>query len=538
LLEAGGLEDGRRGRAYAATGDRGRARGAPAVEETAPQLEGAGKAGGPPRAVTAMVTALAPWRPGAADMPGSARWPRLLTAPHPAATGSYGAECAAWGESRGLHPRPSTGSRFWQRLALAGALEHDAAGALCWPVAVISGPRQCGKSWLERMICGWRMSQAGRFGGQEQAVLHVAHKLIAAQEVWRPAARWAKQAGGYRVREANGEQAIEAADGSRWLLQAANDGAGVSFSLCMALIDEGWRVKRAVYEEAIEPAMAEADSPQTWLVSTAGTAESDLMMTYRAAAIATLEDPGDTFLIEYSAPPDPGLDIDDPEVWQAAQPHWDERREAWVTRKREQAGERAFRQQALNQWVPSLTPPMLEEGTYGRVASRRAPSGAISFGAEVAEDHSRAVIIAYGGGVAEVIEDRPRAGWVAGRLGELAARHNPAAVGVDGSGPAKGLAAELKSRDGISDRLVVLSASDMAAASGLLLDALTSSPPAVGLRDHPLLEAAITSARKRRSGGAWAWDRGDAGLALIAVTCGVWASAHAPALAEDPMVFV
>ena len=470
-------------------------------------------------------------------MPSSARWPRLMTGPHPAAVGSYGAEAVAWGEARQLHPRPSDGTRWWQRLALERALEHDDRGALVWPVVIVSAPRQAGKSWLERIVCGWRMSQAERFGGQEQAVLHVAHMLRAAQEVWRPAARWAQQTG-MHVRWANGEQQIEARDGSRWLLQAANDGAGVAFSLAMALIDEGWRVPRSVYEEAIEPAMAEADSPQTWLVSTAGTAESDLMMAYRAQAVASLEDPSGVLLIEWSAPPDPDLDIDDPAVWQAAQAHWDDRRLAWVQRKRVQAGERAFRQQALNQWVPSLSPPVLAEGTYPRVSTRRGPAGRVAFGADVAEDHSRAVIVAYGGGVAEVIEDRPQAGWVAGRLGELAVRHGAAAVGIDGSGPARGLADELKSRAELEGRLVIMSAGDTAAASGQLLDALTGVPPLVGLRDHPLLAAAVGSARKRRCGGSWAWDRGDAGLALVAVTCAVWAGAHAPEPAEEPMVFV
>ena len=407
----------------------------------------------------------------AEDMPASARWPRLMSGPHPAATGSYGAEAVAWGEARRLHPRRSAGTRWWQRLALERALEHDDRGALVWPVVIVSAPRQAGKSWLERIVCGWRTHQAERFGGQEQAVLHVAHKLIAAQEVWRPAARWAQRSG-LGVRWANGEQQIELRDGSRWLLQAANDGAGVSFALTMTLVDEGWRVPRAVYEDAIEPAMAEADSPQTWLVSTAGTAESDLMMTYRARAIAGLEDPGGVLLIEWSAPPDPDLDIDDPGVWQAAQAHWDERRLAWVQRKREQAGERAFRQQALNQWVPSLTPPVLAEGTYQRLATRRGPAGTLALGADVAEDHSRAVIVAYGSGVAEVIEDRPQAGWVAGRLGELAVRHAAGAVGIDGSGPARGLADELKSRADLDGRLVIMSAGDTSAASGQLLDAI------------------------------------------------------------------
>jgi hypothetical protein len=433
-----------------------------------------------------------------------------------------------------MHPKPSRGARWWQRLALARALEHDAAGRLVWPVVIISGPRQVGKSWLERELCAWRIRQAERFGGEEQAVLHVAHKLLAAQEVWRPAARWSAGIGD-TVRWANGEQQIERPDGSRWLLQAANDGTGVAFSLSMALIDEGWRVARTVYEEAIEPTLAEAESPQTYLISTAGTAASDLMATYRTKAIGQLDDPRDVLLIEWSAPPEPEVDIDDPRVWRACQPHWDERRRAWIERKRDQAGERAFRQQALNQWVPSLTPPVLPPGTYGAVATQAPPSGMLALGAEVAEDHSRAVIVAVGGGVAEVIDEREAAHWVTGRLAELAARHGAVAVGLDGTGPARGVAAELKTLDDVP--LVTLGAGDMAAASGQVLDAVTARPPRLMLRDHPSFEAAAEVARKRRVGGAWAWDRDVAGLPLSAATAGWWALAHAPAPLDEPEVY-
>ncbi len=458
-----------------------------------------------------------------------------MTRRHPRARGTYGIECVSWAQAQRMHPKPSAATRWWQRLALARALEHDAAGALVWPVVIISGPRQTGKSWLERMLCSWRIRQADKFGGEEQALLHVAHKLIAAQEVWRPAARWAAGIGD-SVRWANGEQQIERPDGSRWLLQAANDGTGVAFSLSMALIDEGWRVARSVYEEAIEPTLAEAESPQTYLVSTAGTAASDLMATYRAKGVEQLDDPRDVLLIEWSAPPGPDVDIDDRRVWQACQPHWDARREAWVSRKREQAGERAFRQQALNQWVPSLTPPALAPGTYGAVATRAGPAGDLALGAEVAEDHSRAVIVAVGAnGVAEVLDEREQAGWVTGRLAELAARHGAKAVGIDASGPSRGTAAEVKRLPDVP--LVALGAGDMASASGQVMDALSSRPPALLLHDHPSWERAVETARRRKVGGAWAWDRDEAALPLTAVTAAHWALAHAPAAAEEPAVY-
>lgn len=469
---------------------------------------------------------------GVGEPPESATWPRLMSGRHPRAVGSYGPAMTAWAEGQTLHPKRSRGSRWWQQLAANRALEHDDLGRLVWPLVIVSGPRQTGKSWLERNVCAWRMSQAEQIG-EEQSVLHVAHKLIAAQEVWRPAARWAAGIDGASVRRANGEQNIELPDGSRWLVQAANDGAGVAFSLSMALIDEAWRVPRQVYDEAIEPTLAEAEWPQAWLVSTAGTSESDLMMTNRAAALACLEEPRDTLLIEWSAPPDPDLDIDDEAMWRRCQPHWDERRLEAMRRARSSAGERAFRQQWLNQWVPGVSGPLMGEEVWRRVSTMRAPRGELSLGAAVAADRASACIAAYGGGVAELIEQRDGAGWVAQRLAELAARHDAAGVGVPGSGPAAVVAADVEPL--IGDLLVKISTAQLGTAGGQVFDRLTSVPPGLLLRADAGLAEAVAGAA-RRPGGSWSWSADAAGTTLGAVSAALWAGEHAGA--EPPLVFV
>jgi hypothetical protein len=463
-----------------------------------------------------------------------------MTARHPRAVGTYGPEVIASAEARRIQNRRSTGHRFWQRQALYRALEHDRAGNLIWTTVIISAPRQQGKSWIERDVCSWRLDQAERFG-EPQDLLHVAHKLAAAKEVWRPAARWydMQDRGFSTVRWANDGPQIEMTEtGSRWMIQAATDGAGVAFSLVMAMIDEGWRVRREVYEEGIEPTLGESESPQTWLVSTAGTAESDLMQTYRAAGIAQLDDPADTLLIEYSAPPDPDLDIDDPRVWRASQAHWDDRRLAWMRRKREQSSERSFRQQGLNQWVPTLTPPVLGLETWPKVVTHGAPAGRISLGGEVSEDHSRAVIVAVGGGVAEFVEECP-ADKLADRLVAMAARHK-GVVGLDGSGPADGAADSCKRA--MARQAVRLTAAQAAAAAGQCYDALTGDPPTMYLRDHTALQAGVSGAKRRRVGAStWAWDRDGHGMIMTALSAAMWAADHAEHVeeeeVEEPMIY-
>jgi hypothetical protein len=234
------------------------------------------------------------------------------------------------------------------------ALEHDADGRLVWDTVVLSTSRQAGKSWLARELCMWRLDQAQRLG-EVQTVVHTAAQLKHAFSVFAPAGRWAAHHG-YRVRWANGEQQIQASDGSAWLIQAANDGLGVSLSVGLAFVDEAWDVPRELVEQGLAPTMAEAEDPQLWLVSTAGVPRvgvaSDLMPTYRQAGMEQLGAPRSTLLLEWSAAP--GADVDDPGVWRSASPHWDERRQMTVEGKRVSAttpGALAtFRTQWLNMW--------------------------------------------------------------------------------------------------------------------------------------------------------------------------------------------
>lgn len=474
-------------------------------------------------------------------VPDDATYPRLMTGPHPRAVGTYGPEAAQWAlDNPGMHLRPLRALRWWQRLALDRALEHDADGRLVWQTVVISGPRQCGKSYLERIVLAWRLHLAEWFGGP-QDLLHLAHKLQAAQEVWRPAARWAAGAYGKgAVRWTNGEQAIELDDGSRWLIQAANDGAGVSFSLSMVLVDEAWRVHRHIVDAALVPTMAEAEQPQLWLVSTAGTSQSDLMHSYRALGLALAEPRADDslLLIEWSAPPDPDLDIDDPATWRNASPHWDARRESRIAKARGETGELVFRQQWLNQWVPAVTAPVFDPLDWDELRwPLPLPEGSLALGVDVAADRSHACIVGYAAGVAEVIEHRDGASWVAGRVAELVSGWEPSAVGLDSSGPAASIADQLGGTEA-GELLVPMTGKDLSVASAHVFDLVSDG----SLRAVPSaeLDASVIGARKRSYGQSWAFARqtGDiSGVPLLALVAAVWASDHAAARVERSRIW-
>jgi HNH endonuclease len=285
-------------------------------------------------------------------------WPRVMTAPHPSAVGSYGADAVALIER--IEGRPV---RWWQRLALTRQLEHDADGRLCWLWVLLSTPRQVGKTWLLRGACMWRVHQGDRFG-ESQDVLHTAKDLPVTREAQRPAKAWARRHrdDGWKVRETNGQDEVTHPDGSRWMLRARD--AVYSYGASLGVVDEAWKVSPAVVDDGLEPTMAEREQAQGLLVSTAHRRATPLFPARREAAAVELRAPTDTLLVEWSAPFD--ADIYDRSAWRAASPHWSQRRERLLEAKlaRAEAGDAAvdefgegdpivsFRSQWLNIWAP------------------------------------------------------------------------------------------------------------------------------------------------------------------------------------------
>jgi hypothetical protein len=283
-----------------------------------------------------------------------------MSVPHRRAVGSLGGEFVAWSEAH-------TGGRlrWWQRLAAARILEVDDQGRLVWEQAILSMPRQLGKSWLLRELCLWRIHQAARFG-EQQAVIHTGNNVDVCREVQRPAMAWAKQRDEYRVMEGNGKEKIERAEcGSRWLVKSKDGMYG--FAASLAVVDEGWDVKLNKIEEGLEPTMAEREQPQLLLVSTAHRLTTSLMLTRRRLALDELEDGHGCLLLEWSAPR--GSHLDDRAAWRKASAFWTGRREQLMERHLASALANtiddptepdpisSFRAQWLNEWPPKLADP-------------------------------------------------------------------------------------------------------------------------------------------------------------------------------------
>jgi hypothetical protein len=86
--------------------------------------------------------------------------------------------------------------------------------------------------------------------------------------------------------------------------------------------------------------------------------------------------------------------------------------------------------------------------------------------------------------------------------------------------------------------LVVLSARQMAAASGVTFDAIAGGELAA--RAHAELTAAVMGARRRAYGQSWTFARqvGDvSGVPLLAVVVAMWAAEHAPSSVEKSQIW-
>ena len=295
----------------------------------------------------------APWLADLRVVPENAVWPRLMTAPHPEAVGTYGPELVEQ-----FRTRTGMEMRWWQQLTAYRVLEHREDGTLVWTSYLLTLARQVGKSWLLRELMLWRMQQVERWG--TQLVLHTGRDLTIVLEVLRPAQAWAEEHGLFASRD-NGKPGISTAKhmgGSRWLAKAKDRVYG--YSPGGTVVDEAWDVPAHTVDEGLWPTMIEQTSPQMGLISTAHRKATGLMLDRRAAAIASIRVPKRALLIEWSATSD--LDRADPATWREASPHWSPQRqelieEAWEKAQRGETDDpnepdpiAAFDAQWLDRW--------------------------------------------------------------------------------------------------------------------------------------------------------------------------------------------
>ena len=157
----------------------------------------------------------------------------------------------------------------------------------------------------------WRVHQSQRFG-ERQIAIHTANKLQAAIRIQEDLHAWAR-ACDYRVNQRTGQERITLPDHSRWEITSLKAAYGSRPSF--VFVDEAFDVPRALVEKALLPAQARRRQPQLWLVSTANTECTDLMLEYMTRA---QQGSDRVCLIDYGLPP--GADPLNREWWPASNP--------------------------------------------------------------------------------------------------------------------------------------------------------------------------------------------------------------------------
>jgi hypothetical protein len=310
---------------------------------------------------------LAPWLDDLRDVPEGAVWPRLMTAPHPAAVDSLGREFEWWCRAhRGVT------LRWFQRLVARRLLEVDAEGRLVWLVLILTLSRQLGKSWLLWLMLSWRLHQGERFG-VPQRLLHMSIQMAQVRDVMNRELRIAgARPDLYATMDNNNDTWVEwRADGSRWVRvvrgTGRSGGAYGQSGVAVGVVDEAWSIPVTTVDDGLEPTIVEGEQPWLLLISTAHRLATALMIDRRRSALDDLAGVAEpVLLIEWSAPRH--FALDDVEGWKMASPAWTSQREQMIRMRvqRAQSGMasedesepdpiESVRAQWLNQWPATLS---------------------------------------------------------------------------------------------------------------------------------------------------------------------------------------
>jgi hypothetical protein len=418
----------------------------------------------------------------------------------------------------------------WQRRVADVAGERDPdTGRLAYSTVVVIAPRRAGKSMLmlSRGLANMRARSA-------RGLYLSAHREAAARmwrDDWFPTIEDAPLGRFTRLVWGNGQEAVRWRPGlgpSTFRLIAASGAAIRSAASRLVIIDEARDIspeRGADLEGAAFPTRATiTGGAQTWILSSAGDASSVWLARWRdmgRAAVAA----GKTNRLayfEYAAPAD--ADPDDEATWWQAHPGLGHQVDLEALRDDfELMTPDQFRCEYLGWWPESLADSTLIDAWAAAPAVAQLVDPVV-FAVEVDEDRTTASIVAVGtaeGGrlAVELVEHRPHGPWVAPRLMELCERWDPIALTFDAGGPAAALTPDLAN---VPTRIMPLQTREATAAAGAFYDAVVHTGGICRVADVEL-DAAIAAGRRRRSAGAWLFDRRTAGAGpLIAATLAVW----------------
>lgn len=443
--------------------------------------------------------------------------------------GRHGARrIAAWSAAFG---RPAL---EWQHRAAAIITDTRDDGRLRNRTAVVTVQRQAGKSAIMRSV----ILDRALITTVPRRIYYTAQTGKYARDFWADCVtEWSKPGsplvGLVHAKWSQGSEVATFANGSTFSPFPPTRNALHGKQSDLVIVDEAWEHDVSTGRglmQAIGPTQATRPDPQTLIVSAAGTVESEWFREWvdlgRAGHVPFLEygigddgDPGDLDSV-LAAHPAVGHTITAEYV----------REQAAVMPPGEFA--RAYG----NAWTRTLERTIPAELWERARTAEPIPPGTVVLGASIAQDRSRAAIVAAGSGVLEVVESLPGTEWVASRLAGLNAREHVAGVAMLRTGPDGPVADELER---LAVPFTTYTVQEYATACESWWRRLQAG--ALHVRPHPNHDAAAQDAARKPTGDGWVWGRRlSAGPIpeLIAGTLADWLDLHRPAPLPAPRIYV
>lgn len=403
----------------------------------------------------------------------------------------------------------------WQSLVLDHALGERTDGKWsAFEVALIVS-RQNGKGAVLEA-----RELAGLFLFGEKLILHSAHEFKTAQEAFRRVLGWIEGSDHLRkrvkrIRTSHGEEGIELIDGARLRFVARSTGSGRGFSGDCVILDEAYNLGGDAMA-ALLPTLSARPNPQLWYASSAGmeTSEQLLRVHERGVKGNAGEDVGRLAYFEWSA--DPELSIASVEAVLQSNPAIGYRISLeFVEGERGALPEWEFCRERLGAWPVFGVKQVINAKLWASLADPSSEIvGSTVFAADCNPERTRSAIAAVGKRAdglpgLEIIDERPGTGWVPERYAELRRKWDPPCeLILDPAGPAGGWRGALADL-GIDPLL--LNSREMAQACGAFYETVQEQKALRWrVNEHsPALTDALTGAKPRPLGDAWAWHRRD-----------------------------
>lgn len=392
---------------------------------------------------------------------------------------------------------------------------------------VVLAPRQNGKSFLvaARVLAG-----ALLYG--EKLILYSAHEYRTAQEVWRTLRELCEDSDFIRpvvksIARGAGRETIEFINGARFKLIARTKTSGRGMSPDCLLLDEAFSIDPDSMASVL-PSLSARPNPQVYYLSSAGTWQSTVLLDLRKRGHVAAER---LSYWEWHAEQDD--DHADPAVWAKANPAFGHRlSHNAVSRERASMSKRSFARERLGIWTESFAETVLDSDRVYQLTVPAPPppidGRTIGWGVDVSSDRASSAICASfesdGQPVVVLVDARPGAGWVPGRLAELHAAYGLSDVCYDSHGGILDVMDRVEREYEIPTS--PLKFTQYPAACAALTQAVFDGTVRFG--HAPPLLSDCTGATSRPMTNGWVWDR--RGLTppthLIAGTCALWSYSH------------